>query len=41
MPTGNSVIPSSVLGTDERKLVAECVDERIRPVAGELDETER
>ena len=41
MSTGNSVIPSSVLGTDERKLVAEFVDERIRPVAGELDETER
>ncbi len=41
MSTGNSVIPSSVLGADERKLVAEFVDERIRPVATELDETER
>ncbi|MFC9551812.1 acyl-CoA dehydrogenase family protein [Rhodococcus sp. NPDC056960] len=41
MSTGHSVIPSSVLGADERRLVAEFVDERIRPVATELDETER
>jgi alkylation response protein AidB-like acyl-CoA dehydrogenase len=41
MSTANSVIPSSVLGADERALVADFVDERIRPVATELDETER
>ncbi|MBS3694132.1 acyl-CoA dehydrogenase family protein [Rhodococcus qingshengii] len=41
MTTAQSVIPSSVLGGDERALVAEFVDERIRPVAEELDETER
>jgi alkylation response protein AidB-like acyl-CoA dehydrogenase len=35
------VIPASALGADERALVADFVDERIRPMAGELDETER
>ncbi|ORA39174.1 acyl-CoA dehydrogenase family protein [Mycobacterium aquaticum] len=37
----HSVIPSTALGADERALVAEFVDERIRPIATELDETER
>jgi len=41
MTTAQSVIPSIVLGAEERSLVAEFVDERIRPVAEELDETER
>jgi alkylation response protein AidB-like acyl-CoA dehydrogenase len=38
MSTANSMIPTSVLGSDERALVADFIDERIRPVAGELDE---
>lgn len=41
MSAMKSVIPSAKLGVDERRLVAEFVDERIRPIAGELDETER
>lgn len=39
--TAHSRIPTSVFGPDERALVAEFVDERIRPIAAELDETER
>ncbi|OUC76834.1 acyl-CoA dehydrogenase family protein [Gordonia lacunae] len=39
--TANSRIPTSLFGPDERALVAEFVDERIRPIAAELDETER
>jgi alkylation response protein AidB-like acyl-CoA dehydrogenase len=39
--TRHSVIPTTTLGDEERALVAEFVDERIRPVAAELDETER
>lgn len=36
-----SFVPSEVLGDDERTLVQEFVDEQIRPIATELDETER
>jgi alkylation response protein AidB-like acyl-CoA dehydrogenase len=41
MSTADSAIPTSVLGIDERALVFDFVDERIRPVAAELDESER
>lgn len=41
MATTTSTIPTTVLGEDERRLVAEFVDERIRPIAADLDETER
>jgi alkylation response protein AidB-like acyl-CoA dehydrogenase len=36
-----SLIPTSHLGPDERRLVREFVDEQVRPRAGELDESER
>ncbi|WP_020660486.1 acyl-CoA dehydrogenase family protein [Amycolatopsis benzoatilytica] len=36
-----SVVPSAALGADERNLVEEFVAEQIRPVAAELDQTER
>lgn len=36
-----SFLPSDVLGADERAVLQEFVDERIRPIAAELDETER
>lgn len=39
--TASSRIPTVLFGDGERELVAEFVDERIRPVAAELDETER
>ncbi|MFW0797546.1 acyl-CoA dehydrogenase family protein [Gordonia sp. CPCC 205515] len=39
--TANSRIPTALFGSEERTLVAEFVDERIRPIAAELDETER
>jgi alkylation response protein AidB-like acyl-CoA dehydrogenase len=39
--TASSRIPTALFGADERALVAEFVDERIRPIAAELDETER
>ncbi|HEY5853702.1 MAG TPA: acyl-CoA dehydrogenase family protein [Aldersonia sp.] len=41
MAPTTSTIPTTVLGEDERRLVAEFVDERIRPIAADLDETER
>ncbi|MCF7548608.1 acyl-CoA dehydrogenase family protein [Pseudonocardia sp. WMMC193] len=44
MPTldlRRSVVPSDLLGADERTVVQEFVDEQIRPIAAELDETER
>src|SRR5690242_1744637 len=37
----HSVIPTAVLGPEERSLVFQFVDEQIRPVAAELDRTER
>ncbi|GAA4387340.1 acyl-CoA dehydrogenase family protein [Tsukamurella soli] len=39
--TANSRIPTTLFGADERALVAQFVDERIRPIAADLDETER
>lgn len=39
--TRHSAIPTTLFGSDERALVAEFVDERIRPIAADLDETER
>ncbi len=41
MSLRHSFVPSDVLGSDERALVQEFVDEQIRPIAAELDETER
>ena len=39
--TRHSLIPTTTLSDEKRALVAEFVDERLRPVAAELDEAER
>ncbi|HEY0578415.1 MAG TPA: acyl-CoA dehydrogenase family protein [Pseudonocardia sp.] len=41
MSPRRSAVPSEVLGADERRLVHEFVDEQIRPIAAELDQSER